>query len=201
MRNYFAPVDGQIGQTSQHQIDTTHDLGRWLFAPAETPWKMQNGYLMLTLSAADQVATRLAGFNDDQLAQARGKLRVGVQSETEVTGAGHLVTQVYCAALPIAYQAVEMPMEALGRLALQAAYEATCYVGVINAARSANPRLYLTLLGGGVFGNPVEWILDALKHALLRVRQAGLEIVVVSHERPNPLVSDLVADLGWPVSR
>src|SRR5690554_1277031 len=44
-RNYFADVDGQIGQTSQKQIDCSADLGRELGNADDRLWKMQNGYL------------------------------------------------------------------------------------------------------------------------------------------------------------
>lgn len=44
----------------------------------------------------------------------------------------------------------------------------------------------LTLLGGGAFGNPEAWILDAMARAIDLYRDAGLQIVVVSYGRPNP---------------
>ena len=46
--------------------------------------------------------------------------------------------------------------------------------------------MYLTLLGGGVFGNPTAWILDAIERSLRLFTDSGLDVVIVSYGRPNP---------------
>ncbi|MCC5848526.1 MAG: hypothetical protein JJU29_10550 [Verrucomicrobia bacterium] len=46
--------------------------------------------------------------------------------------------------------------------------------------------VYLTLLGGGVFGNRMEWIADAIQHAVGRTIHLGLDIRIVSYRSPNP---------------
>jgi hypothetical protein len=43
-RNYFADVDGQIGQTADKQIECSAELGRQFGNTDQRPWKMQNGY-------------------------------------------------------------------------------------------------------------------------------------------------------------
>src|SRR6267142_669801 len=47
-RNYFATVDGHVGQTTNHQLDGLKGLGASLSSELEMPvealWKMQNGY-------------------------------------------------------------------------------------------------------------------------------------------------------------
>ena len=63
------------------------------------------------------------------------------------------------------------------------------------AARLGVP-VFLTLLGGGAFGNDKRWILDALARAFRLHEQAGLEVAVVSYGAADPDVARLVAELG-----
>lgn len=97
--------------------------------------------------------------------------------------------------MPIAYSSVEpAEVEPLGRLVLNSAYEATLAAAVLNAARpTGNPTAYLTLLGGGVFGNPVDWIVDAMARAIERYRDVGIDVVIVSFRRSNPAVAPLLS--------
>lgn len=66
---------------------------------------------------------------------------------------------------------------------LEGAYEATLYAGVLNAARTGNRNVYLTLLGGGVFGNDPAWITDAMKRALRVLAEVALEVKIVNYGR------------------
>ena len=43
-------------------------------------------------------------------------------------------------------------------LVLEAAYEATMWATILNAQRGASNVVFLTLLGGGAFGNQSSWI-------------------------------------------
>ena len=108
-RNYFANVNGQLGQTSDCQIDCLAGIGRHFGNAAHRHWQMQNGYCFPTIVGLKEVEQQLAGSVESQLNEIRGKLRVGVQSQTEVTvgESNHLVTQVFCSALPIAYSRID----------------------------------------------------------------------------------------------
>jgi hypothetical protein len=73
--------------------------------------------------------------------------------DTEVTlsGAGHLLTQVYASALSVAYSAYPASLWArLTRLVLEGAYEATLRTAALNAERTGNNTVYLTLRRRGV---------------------------------------------------
>jgi len=167
-----------MAQTTKDQIDTIADVGELLGNDGNLYWKMRNGYALLT------------GECPDNLPQAHTALRVGVHHDTEVTleGAGHLVTQAYCSALPIAYSpnAAADQVEQLGRMVLNSAYEATLAAGVINAGRTGNNTIFLTLLGGGVFGNPSNWIIDAIERATALYGHVALDVVTVSYGSSNP---------------
>jgi hypothetical protein len=193
-RNYLVPFmvgdDLVRGQTAHRQLDGLADLAGALGLDVE----MRNGYALVTPDQLRRAGERLADVTEHERDDLAGLLKVGVQADTEVTwlDAGHLVTQVYCSALPIAYGAgTTAPWEPLARLVLDAAYEATFAVAVEAAARTGNRTLYLTLLGAGVFGNPAAWVVDAVRRALRLHRDAGLDIRVVSYGRPHPALSDL----------
>ena len=78
---------------------------------------------------------------------------------------------------------------------IEAAYEATILVGILNARATGNKRCYLTLLGGGAFGNAGAWILDAIRRALAGYAWAGLDVAIVSYGRSSGAVRGLVGEI------
>jgi hypothetical protein len=48
--------------------------------------------------------------------------------------------------------------------------------------------LFLTLIGGGVFGNRLEWILSAIQRSLLLHQNSGLDVFIVSYGASKPEV-------------
>ncbi|MFV0259963.1 MAG: hypothetical protein ACK5PP_16120 [Acidimicrobiales bacterium] len=193
-RNYFVDVDGRPGQTRSAQLDTLADVGELLVPGGPAPWTMRNGYALFDRVGLERVNDRLGAMSPGELDLVRAHLRVGVHHQVEVTSSatGHLVTQVYCSALPVAYSRQPVGrFEPLARLVLDGAYEATLRAAALNAARTGNRTVYLTLVGGGVFGNEESWIIDAMERAFGTTADAGLDIVVVSHRRSNPAVTAL----------
>ncbi len=192
-RNYFVEVDGQPGQRHDAQIDCLAPVGQYLFGHDPVPWTMQNGYAMFDRAGLEATNQRLDKLDDLSRDEAMAQLRVGVHRGVEVTTStdGHHVTQVYCSALPVAYnqQPVEL-FEPLARLVLDGAYEATLRAAAAQIGETANNTVYLTLVGGGVFGNDEEWILDAIRRAVTVVD--GLDVAVVSYRSSNPSVAALV---------
>jgi hypothetical protein len=190
-RNYFVQVasggERQIGQTADRQVDCLAELHGALGGPGL--WQMRNGYALASEVGLEHVNARLAEISEDDRDHLRGLLRIGVQHDVEVLGAGHQVTQVYGAAMPVAYGDPPALLWApLARLVLEASYEAT----LLAARESGVKVVYLTLLGGGVFGNHSGWIVDAISRALDKVR--GLKTLVVSYKRSSAAVRELVAN-------
>ncbi|MCA9135704.1 MAG: hypothetical protein KDB00_03070 [Planctomycetales bacterium] len=200
-RNYFAPVGDAIGQSTSRQIDCSSDLGQRLGNLNGNLWMMENGYLFPSDGGLDKIATRLQSSTKDELDQLRGELRIGLQWNAEVTlpevslaGAAHRVSQAYCSALPVAYgRQPKDEWAEFAKLVLDAAYEATLCAGIINAERTGNRIVYLTLLGGGVFGNRDAWIIDAIERSLTRYRDFDIDVTIVSYRRPNHKVAELVS--------
>ncbi|MDQ1304711.1 MAG: hypothetical protein QG671_538 [Actinomycetota bacterium] len=188
-RNYLVPFgsgpDALRGQTAGRQLDGFADLAGALDLRVD----MRNGYAFVTPEELDRVAVYLEGLTGPQRDDLTGLLKVGVQSQTEVTwkDAGHTVTQIFCSALPLSYAGGDPRCwEPLARLVLDAAYEATLAAAVPAAVRTGNRTVYLTLLGAGAFGNPLQWVMDALRRAVRLHHDSGLDVCVISYGRPQP---------------
>lgn len=193
-RNYFARVGDQEGQTADQQFDGLADLGNVLAATlgvqSSELWSMQNGYAFPTEQSLARIGSYLQALHERERDDLRGRLRVGLHSDVEVTdGAsipGPLVSQIYCSALPVAYSRLPSKLWTdLGRLILEAAYEATLMAGILNAARGKSNRILLTRLGGGAFGNDDLWISVAILRALRMMKGHDLDIQMVSYGQPT----------------
>lgn len=195
-RNYFVPLGTQIGQTANRQIDCLEDLGAFLGNEESQYWEMRNGYALPTREGLQQVGETIRKLNSDDYIRLMGKLKVGIQWQTEVTIAeeGHTVTQVYCSALPIAYSSfLAKAWEPFARLILEATYEATFWAALKQFEINGNKKLFLTLVGAGAFGNPIDWVLDALKKSITKFKNTPLEVAIVSYQQPNPQLKSLLA--------
>jgi hypothetical protein len=112
--------------------------------------------------------------------------RVGVHWSTGVHlegAAEHRVCQVFASAVPVTYSGIAASVwEPFARLVLDAAYDATLCVSTVLAwKRKARVTVYLTMLGGGAFGNERLWIREAMQRALDKHRDAPLDVVLVHY--------------------
>jgi len=187
-RNYFASVNGQTGQSAGNQLDCLADLGTALNNAGNRLWEMRNGYALASQAGLAEIAARLQACSAQELDEYRQLLRIGIQWDTQVTvtGCSHLVTQAYCSAMPVAYARHHESLWAdFARLVLDAAYEATICTAILNSAASGNNRVYLTSLGGGVFGNPLAWIMASMERALTLYQDWNLDAAIVSYGASN----------------
>lgn len=199
-RNYLAPVQGRPGQTRDRQIDCLREVGDALGNAGERLWRMRNGYCLVGDAGLAAIDDRLAGIDADERERLTGLLRVGVNAGVEVTdaGAGHLVHQVYCSALPVAYHRVREPERwaRFAGLVLDAAYEATLLSAAVTRATTGNGVVHLTKLGGGAFGNDPRWIVAALRRALSLAAEAGLDVRLVSRGPSDPEFEAIASEFG-----
>lgn len=202
-RNYFVPVEGQVGQTGERQLDGLADVGRALSVALAKPitalWTMQNGYALCARSGLEAIAAYLQTLQPTQVDDLRAKLCIGVHWDVEVTDGntqpGLLVSQAFCSAMPVAYSNVTSTQwESFARLVLEGAYEATMWAAVLSAQRGASPVVYVTFLGGGAFGNEDEWIHSAIRRALMLVSKFELDVRLVSYRPPSQAVTQLTKD-------
>lgn len=189
-RHYFAPVSGQSGQRENRQIDCLSDIGIALGNDKGRLWQMRNGYCLTTDEGLASIDHQLSLMGPEQLDELRGRLRIGLHWEVEVTddGAGHPVSQAFCSALPVSYNRI--PKSAnwarFATLVLEATYEATMLSAMLNAKNHGKPLVYLTSVGGGAFGNDGRWIAAAIQRALALCRDANLDVRIVSYSTPDP---------------
>lgn len=200
-RHYFASVNGRLGQTEDNQIDCLAGLGSLLGNTDEKLWRMVNGYALPSAAGLQDINQKLSAVDESGRDQLRQALQIGLQWDTQVTleNASHTVSQAFCSALPVSYTRHSLELWApFATLVLEASYEATICAAVINAARTGNRTLFLTLVGGGAFGNEPDWIVHAIRRALNLHANSGLDIAVVSYSRSKPCVQRLVDEFSGP---
>ncbi|MDK1024090.1 MAG: hypothetical protein QGD92_07650 [Gammaproteobacteria bacterium] len=194
-RNYFATVNGQIGQSSTNQIDCLADIGVALGNSDGHVWKMRNGYALATESGLTEISDRLRAAGESERDKLRGLLRIGIHWDTQVTlnDSLHKVSQAYCSALPVAYSDHSSSLWAeFAKLVLEASYEGTFCAAILNLRRTGNNTVFLTLLGGGAFGNETDWIIRAIERAIELYNDFGLDVAIVSYDLSKPEIQKLV---------
>ena len=183
-RNYFVPVNGQIGQSATNQVDCLADLGTAWGNTENRLWRVKNGYVLASIQGLQAINQKLTTASELERDRFRQLLRIGIQWQTQVTlqDCQHQISQIYCSALPVAYSPLPLHLwERFAKLILEAAYEATICTAIINAQTNGNNRLFLTLLGGGAFGNATDWITDSIQRSLRFYQDFDLDVRIVSY--------------------
>jgi len=202
-RNYFVNVKGQIGQSASLQIDCLEDIEQYFSGSGTKLWNIKNGYCLAYAEGLDFIRQKMASLNFDEYEHLKGLLKVGIQYNAEVTAfPGKLkLTQVYCSGVPVAYSGISAEQwEPFGKMILEATYEATFLAAVNNMNKGGSNKLYLTLVGGGVFGNPDSWLYDAIMMNLKKFADSGLDVKFVSYGAPKALVNQIINDFKKAVA-
>ena len=188
-RNYFVKIGSQIGQTANRQVDCLELIGKELQNEELNLWSMRNGYALVNEEGLLAINKKLTSLSDEERESLKGKLKVGIQWNTEVTISDdkQIVSQIYCSALPLAYsQTDSIYWENFARLILEATYEATFFAAMKNMEDNGSNLVYLTLVGGGAFGNEEYWILQSLEKVINKFRNVPLDVRIVSYGESNP---------------
>jgi len=198
-RNYFAGTNGYVGQTARDQINCLADIGEALGNADNDLWEMRNGYALASHDGLINISERLRMASEEQLDELRSLLRIGIQWNTQVTlaGSSHKVSQAYCSALPIAYCKHALNLwERFALLVLESSYEATICAAILNSRRNGNRKVFLTLLGGGAFGNAAAWIIGGIERTLRLYEHFDLDVAIVSYDLSKQCVRELVDRFG-----
>ena len=190
-RNYFVELDGQLGQSVTKQIDCLAKIGDVLGNDNNALWRMQNGYALLKEDGLYTINRKLGSMSEDEVDKIRELLQIGLMWDTQITlyGCTHRVSQAYCSALPISYVGfVTEIWKPFALLVLEASYEATICAGILNG----DDRVYLTLVGGGVFGNELEWIISAIERACFKYADYELDVKIVNYRAISGEVIELI---------
>ena len=172
---------------------------------------MRNGYALCDQAGLEAISGYLAKLGPDESTRCAENLRIGVQSDVEVTDAPGerrpLVSQAFCSALPVAYtHRARSPLAAFASLVLEAAYEATMWSAVLNARRGASNVVLLTFLGGGAFGNEQSGFSAPCAGASKLVSSFDIDARIVSYGAPSPAVLAIAKDFecsrsSWSAGR
>jgi hypothetical protein len=182
VRNYFADVGGQRGQTADRQLNLLAGVQSRI---GESLLDVRNGYTFSDEVRLARAADAIAARDRDEL---MGELRIGLHEDVEVTFARRFeaparpqrVSQAFCSALSCGYASGSLAAwKPIATLVLDAAYEAT----FLAAAASGTKRVWLTLLGAGAFGNDLAWIENAITRAASRADGHDLEVIVAHFRR------------------
>lgn len=194
-RNYFLNINGKVGQTSINQIDCLDDIGKELNNEALELWKMSNGYALVNQKGLLNINEQLSNLTNNEREHLKGKLKIGIQWDTEVTLVDYkqIVSQIYCSALPVAYSQIESYYwENFAKIILEATYEATLHAAMINLNKGKSNKAFLTLVGGGAFGNDFNWIIESLIKAIEKFKNIPLDIKIVSYGMSNSLLKKAI---------
>jgi len=168
----------------------------------EKYFQVSNGYSMAYAGSIARLAEKLHALGPEELDVLRCSLRVGVQVDAEVTAADwgsrltkspdHLVTEVFGSACAVGYNynTTTEQWAPFASLVLEASYEATLLAAAETAQRhewqGSSSVVYLTALGGGVFGNEMAWIEQAIDRACCRLQELPLDVRVVTYSGQVP---------------
>eukprot|EP01063_Lacrimia_lanifica_P007658 TRINITY_DN1492_c0_g2_i1.p1 TRINITY_DN1492_c0_g2~~TRINITY_DN1492_c0_g2_i1.p1 ORF type:complete len:414 (+),score=152.04 TRINITY_DN1492_c0_g2_i1:48-1244(+) len=206
-RNYVVECEGEMGQRHEAQLDGLMEFARYLKNVPDNQlsangargkyYTNTNGYVDSDQARLSELTDKIKAYSKEERGQLRDKIRIGVHCGTEVGyyGTGDapsppvLVGQAYCSALAVGYSRTHpQHWEAFARVVLEAAYEATLWAAVLNHdfASPAPPKVFLTKLGGGVFGNEAKWIVEAIQSAIAEFqkhthRGVPLDVVLVHY--------------------
>ena len=178
---------GEWGQTAAHQLE--------MLAAVGAHFAGRNGYVCNSKTAPalphDAAALRAIEEQVCVLAHTHVETMFGCYSLRAIEETRpRTISQTFCAAMNLAqgssgYQNSLQPgAREKARLLLRAAYRGTLLAAELDRC----PKVFLTLIGGGVFGNRFEDIVDAIRTAhteLFPVSRFVREVHVVFYRAPD----------------
>ncbi|CAE7217539.1 unnamed protein product [Symbiodinium necroappetens] len=159
--------------------------------------EVRGGYTLASHRQLAHLNAVLRSLSEEELDELRQCLRVGLHADVQVTSfawgsravkdSGQQVTQVFGSACSVACnrESSQQDWEPLARLVLEASYEATLLSALLQARRhggeDGSRRVFLTCLGGGVFGNHMAWIADAMRRAFACLQDEDLDVRIITY--------------------
>ena len=200
-----------MGQSEDRQINNLDELEIKL--GNRGLWTIINGYTFSDINKLNELNQLLRSKSVEEVNSLRDVIKIGIQQNVGVVFNNKTlrlyndneiekvrVTQLYCSALSCGYSGVDNShWELFARLVLEAAYEASLWAVIThppnnnknnNKCNNSNNNnndskdVYLTFLGGGVFKNDMNWILQAMARAIWLVKSNGAEMnIKICHYR------------------
>lgn len=177
-------------------------------------FKITSGY---TIADTDNLIKILPDqINSDEF---KSTIRIGIHEDIPVT-ATHWgkriiqktpqpkVTHVLSAAAAVAYnRGSDSIWKPLACSILLASYEGAILAAFENyqrnfhQGRTGSKKLFLTFVGGGVFGNRSEWIKTAIEEACLKYSCLDLEVYLVCYDKPDARLIKFIQDLNSKIQK
>jgi len=210
---YGGSGPSRAGQASGRQLDCLRGICDALGLERDRLLAVASGHTLAEDHGLRQLGERLSALDAAALSRLRGALRVGALFNTSVTAVNwgrtpitddaQMVTQAFTSGLTVAQSRNDPDLWAgLADVVLEAAYEATLRLAVLNAKRhngtAASQRVYLTPLSGGLYGGPLSWTTQCLERALARLGNVDLDVRIVSLAPPDPLLACLEGEHPRP---
>jgi len=208
-RNYlFKDKDNNIGQLKK-QINLLEEVDSYLQNKTNHYWKMSNGYCLIDdPKSMDDLNSDLAK-NYDQFEEVKKRVKVGINWDTEVNLIKYNKTtdipkkqricQVFCSTLALAYDTkkkvlkTERSQNSFCNLILEAVYDATLTVaGILAHLKQKRIRVYLTAVGGGVFGNSKKMIKNAIQKSIDKHKNVPLDVILVSYSSVPEVFNQII---------
>lgn len=193
-RNYFLETEYLNGQDEHHQLNLLEDLEDSI----KGFWEMKNGYLLIDEENLEMVNRIISDASEKEYEELQNLVRIGSQQNTQVTlnNSTHTVNQIFCSALPVSYNDIdEEKWEVFAKFILEAMYEATILQSMENYLMTNSNKIFLTLLGGGAFGNNVNWIVDSISKVLTKYKHLPLDVQIVSYGESNKEVQKMIKNM------
>ena len=169
-------------QTPNNQINLGAYLFRALSEMTGAQFPVINGYALPSGKALMAAADYLNACSPNDIWSLMESIQIGLHRRAGVTDRQHTVNLSLCSAMPVAYSGLAPELwKPLAMLFLKASYISTLAAAHFDARTGGSNVVYLTWLGGGAFGNPQAWIVEALWYALDQFEFAGLDVRMVNY--------------------
>jgi hypothetical protein len=188
-RNYFIPHNQDGGKYTGQLKQQINLLDKFPYLT------IRNGYIIFSDEEVAYLKSMNLNYEDFS------DIQVGIQKKVQVTSGlkrggkitlckseEQIINQVFTAALNLGglnskYSKIP-EIQKLAKFLLKGAYMATIFSAIENANNQpasfkGRNKLYLTLIGGGVFGNEHSWIAEALYSCIDLIKQSGLQIYLI----------------------
>ena len=205
-RNYFVMPGNKPQTEGANQINTLYYLEKEINnLDSKKYFSIQNGYVTINTDQRQELKNLFASpdyqeSNGNFQKKIVDKISVGIMANTEAIIGGKLnnmkfikyeprmdkkftVTQIFCSAVNLDEEhggngSDPESNDILAKAILKAQYEATLWVAVINAINTGCNAVYLTSVGGGVFKNPIEWVIESINNAILEIQKIKFPLIV-----------------------
>ena len=162
-------------------------------------WKVQNGYCLLKNDEKLKEFNEILK-NDEKRQEIINNLKVGIHWNTQVgVDPSHRICQVFCSALPISYTYSikdRSLFKEFAQVILDTTYDITFRAASILALeKNQRIKVFLTFIGGGVFCNEIDWIMEAIAKSLKKHCTQNLDVFLVHYAKFDKYARDLVPDI------